>query len=345
MGGLAGPPPPAQPGAETARSDGSRGRALARGILLPAAIATLNGVVFVAVYLGALHDPVPHDLAVGVVGTDQQVGAVAQALEQATPGGFAVRDLPDADAAAAAVRADDVYGALVLDGAAPQLLTAGAHGQGVTETLTQALTPVAQQVAGAAPTSQDLVPLVAEDSRGLSVFYAAFGVVLGGFLFGIATFQAAPQLLLRWRVVSIALFALVAGALVAVLADVVYAAVPAGLLVVGGLVALLAAACGATAALAFRWLGSAGQVVTSIGLVILGNATSTGNSPAEFLPGWMRPLADVLPSGVAVQALRGATYFQDADLVRGVVVLGLWTALPLLLIAGTDLVARRRARD
>ncbi|SDF54407.1 hypothetical protein [Klenkia brasiliensis] len=343
MGGLSGPPPPAEPGAETARSDGHTGRALARGILLPALIATLNGVVFVAVYLGALHDPVPHDLAVGVVGSAQQVTAVQQALDSAQPGGFAVRGLPDAGAADAAVRSDDVYGALVLGGGAPQLLTAGAHGQGVTQTLTEALTPVAQQLTGTAPATQDLVPLVAGDTRGLSVFYAAFGVVLGGFLFGIATFQAAPQLLLRWRVVSIALFAVVAGALVALLADVVYAAVPAGPLVVGGVVALLAAACGATAALAFRLFGSAGQVVTSIGLVILGNATSTGNAPAEFLPGWMRPLADVLPSGVAVQALRGAAYFSDADLVRGLVVLGLWAVLPLLAIAGADLVARRRA--
>ena len=78
--------------------------------------------------------------------------------------------------------------------------------------------------------------------------------------------------------------------------------------------------------------------------MILGNATSTGNLPAEYLPPWLQPLAGVLPPGVAVRALRGAAYFGDDGVVRAWWVLGLWTVVPLLLIALLDAAGRRPRR-
>jgi hypothetical protein len=281
---------------------------------------------------------------VAVVGP--QAGQVRAALERQSPGGFAVTALPDAEAAADAVRHRDVYGALV-PGSPPQLLVAGANGQGVTQTLTQALGPLTAQLGSAPqlrsgpPQVRDLAPLSPGDTRGLAIFYAAFGVVLGGFLFGITSYQAAPKLLLRWRVASLLLFAVASGVAVGLLADVATPAVPAGFPAVAGLVALLAMATAATAALVLRVLGSAGTFVTSAGLLILGNAASTGNLPAEYLPGWLRPLAAVLPPGVAVRALRGAAYFRGDGVAQALLVLGLWSVVPLLLIAGVDAVRRR----
>jgi hypothetical protein len=222
------------------------------------------------------------------------------------------------------------------------LLLAGANGQGVTTTLGQAFAPLADRIGGP-PQVRDLRPLAPGDTRGLGIFYGAFGVVLGGFIFGLLTFQAAPQLLLRWRVLSIVLFALASGALAALAADVVYAAVPAGFGAVLGLVSLLALAVGATAALGMRVLGSAATFVLSVGLITLGNATSTGNLPAEYLPPVLHPLASILPPGVAVTALRGATYFDGAGVGTAVWVLALWSVVPLLLIALVDRLSRRRA--
>jgi len=334
-GGFSPPPGPARAGAETERSAGSPAGALARGVLVPALVATVIGLAFVVVFLDAFHAPAPHSLPVGVVGTPAQVDQVRSALDADE---FAVRRLPDEATARTAVLHRVVYGTF-LPGPPPRLLTAGANGQGVTQTLTQAFTPVA----GGQLQQQDLQPLAPGDTRGLGIFYGSFGVVLGGFLFGITSYQAAPLLPLRWRVLSIVLFAVVSGVLVAWAADLLYGAVPAGFGTVAVIVGLLALAVAAPSALMLRTIGSAGTFVISLGLVILGNATSTGNLPAEYLPPWLHPLAELLPPGVAVRALRGATYFADDGVTRAYWVLGLWAVVPLLLIAGVDALARRRS--
>jgi hypothetical protein len=319
---------------ETQRSAGSPAAALARGVLVPALVATVIGLAFVVVFLDAFHAPVPHDLPVGVVGSPAQVEQVRTTLDAEQ---FAVRGLPDEAAARTALLHADVFGAF-LPGTPARLLTAGANGQAVTQTLTAAFAPLA----GGELDQQDLQPLAPGDTRGLGIFYGSFGVVLGGFLFGITSYQAAPQLPLRWRVLSIGLFAVVSGALVAWAADVLYAAVPGGWGTVAVLVGLLALAVAAPSALVLRTIGSAGTFVTSLGLVILGNATSTGNLPAEYLPPWLHPLAELLPPGVAVRALRGAAYFAGDGVTRAYWVLALWSVVPLLLIAVLDARGRRR---
>ena len=339
-GGFSPPPGPAEAGVETERSQGSTAAALARGVLVPALVATVIGLAFVIVFLDAFHAPVPHDLPVGVVGSAAQVDQVRAELDQAAPGQFAVERLADEAAARSAVLHRDVYGAF-LPGPPPRLLAAGANGQGVTTTLTQAFGPLAQQ-AGGQLQAADLQPPAPGDTRGLGIFYGAFGVVLGGFLFGIQSYSAAPKLPLRWRLVSILLFSVVSALLVAWAAAVLYAAVPAAFSTVAVLVGLLALSVAATSALVLRTIGSAGTFVTSLGLVILGNATSTGNLPAEYLPPWLHPLAEVLPPGVAVRALRGATYFADDGVTRALWVLGLWSVVPLVLIALLDAVRRRQ---
>ena len=340
-GGFSPPPGPARAGVETERSGGSRPAALARGVAVPALVATLIGLAFVVVFLDAFHAAQPHDLPVAVVGSSEQVRSVAAALQEAEPGHLAVRPLADEAAARDAVRHADVYGALLLGGPQPRLLVAGAQGQGVTSTLTGSFTPIAAQ-SGQQLQVEDVQPLAPGDTRGLGIFYGAFGVVLGGFLFGITSYSAAPQLPLRWRVLSILLFATLSGVLVAWAADVLFAAVPAGFGIVALLVGLLALAVAAPAALVLRAIGSAGTFVTSLSLIILGNATSTGNLPAQYLPPWMQPLSSVLPPGVAVRALRGATYFGDDGVVRALWVLATWAIVPLVLIAVLDAVRRRR---
>jgi hypothetical protein len=336
------PPGPAERGAEKERSEGSAPGAFLRAVIVPPVVATLVGLAFVVVFLDAFHAPVPHHLPVAVVGAGQQVEQVAAALEERAPGRFRVRQLPDEATARTEILHRDVYGALVV-AARPRLLVAGANGQGVTMTLTQAFAPTAQQLGGA-PQVQDLRPLAPGDTRGLGIFYGAFGVVLGGFIFGLLSYQAAPKLLLRWRILSVVLFAAASGSLAALAADRIYVAIPAGFWVVSGIVALLALATAATAAAGMRVLGSAATFVLSVGLITLGNATSTGNLPAEYLPPWLHPLAAVLPPGVAVRALRGATYFADDGVVQALWVLALWAVVPLVLIGLVDAVGRRRRR-
>ncbi len=341
--GLAPPPGPTDQRAEEERSDGSPAKAGLRGIVLPAAVAVAIGTLLVVVYLAAFPTAVPRDLPVGIAGPAADVEAVRQAVEQARPGELALVGLPDAGAAERAVASGDVYGALVLAPSGPQLLVAGAHGQAVTQDLTAALGPVVAERAGAQPAVTDVAPLAAGDQRGRAIDHTAFGVVLGGFLFGITSYQVAPKQRLRLRVLSAVLFAVAAGLLGALLSVTLTSAVPAGFWPVAGIVGLLALASGAASALALRLLGGVGTFVATAVLLTVGAATSTGSFPAEYLPGWLEPLASVLPPGVAVRALRGLAYLDGDGVGRAVWVLGLWCAVPLLLIALADAVSRRRA--
>ncbi|MGY1739159.1 MULTISPECIES: hypothetical protein [unclassified Blastococcus] len=340
--GLEPPPGPADQAAEERRSDGSTVRAGLRGIVLPALVAVAVGALLIAVYLAAFPTAEPHDLPVGVVGPDAGIGDVRSALERDQPGVLRLVELGSAATAERAVTSGEVYGALVLDGPAPQLLVAGAHGQSVTQDLTDTLGPLVQQSGGQLAVT-DVAPLAAGDTRGRAIDHTAFGVVLGGFLFGITSYQVAPKLRLRLRLLSAGLFAAAAGLVGAWLSVGAFDALPAGFWTVAGLVALLALACGAAAALALRLLGAAGTFVATAVLLTIGAATSTGSHPAEYLPGWLEPLAHVLPPGVAVQALRGAAYLSGDAVGRGVVVLALWSVVPFALIAVLDAVSRRRA--
>lgn len=102
--------------------------------------------------------------------------------------------------------------------------------------------------------SPDVSPLSDGDSRWLSVFYEAFGVVLAGSLFGLTSRQTASIL-------------------------------------------------GPRKVAASRW--------SSASLRVWSAATqqAPGILSAQYLPGWLEPLAGVLPVGVAVRALRGHAYF------------------------------------
>ncbi|MEX5718659.1 hypothetical protein [Geodermatophilus maliterrae] len=189
-GGLAPPPGPADQAVEEERSTGSTARAGLRGILLPAVVAVLVGGLFLVVQMSISTTATPRELRVGVVGTAGQVDRVRAEVGAAQPGALRLVELPTAAAAEQAVRRDEVRGALVLDGPAPQLLTAGAHGQGVTQTLTRAFTPTAQR-AGQQLAVTDVVPLSGQDTRGRAVDHTAFAVVLG------ASCSGSPAT--RWR--------------------------------------------------------------------------------------------------------------------------------------------------
>jgi hypothetical protein len=191
----------------------------------------------------------------------------------------------------------------------------------------------------------DVLPLAAGDSRGLSVFYAAFGVVLAGFLFAVSSYQIAPRLRLAVRVTSMLVFSAASGVMVALIAHTALSALPASFVVVTVVVGLLAWAAAAAAGLLLRVFGPLGMPVASVVLLILdGNATSGGILPTTFLPAWLSPLASVMPPAAAVRGLRGAAYFHDAHLTGAMVTLAAWGLGCLTLQYVLDRVAARRSR-
>lgn len=311
-----------------------------RAVLIPVLVGLMIGGLFVGVFLSAFHDPKPHGLPVAVVAPASVVSTV-QSQAAAADNALDVLAYPDRTAALNAVLDRTVLGAFVVGPQGPELLIAGANGPSVTQTL-QGAFGAAAQASGKPLNTSDVSPLSNGDSRALSIFYGAFGVVLAAFLFALTSMQIGSALAAGWRALSAAVFAVGIGVVVAVLIQPIFGALPAPFLATTALVALLALAIAATTAALLKVFGSAGTFIASVLLLVLGNATSTGILPAQFLPGWLEPLAPVLPVGVAVRALRGAAYFANDGLVSGLLILTAWTVGAALVFT---VAARRQLRS
>jgi hypothetical protein len=301
------------------------------GVLRPVIIVLALGTIFVSVYLAAFHAPLPHNLPVAVVGSDKTLGRVENGLEHGLPGGFSVRGMATTADAENAISHRSVLVAYVMTGHKPELIYASANGPGVTGTVTNAFSAVAK-ASGHTLVTKDVLPAEVGDTRGLSVFYASFGVILAGFLFGSMTYQMAAKLEYRLRMLSLLLFGVSAGVIITLVVGRGFDAVPGSFVGIGAVIALMALASGGTTMALMRLFGPTGVSLAVILLLIFGNATGGGVLPAYYLPGWLHPLYSILPVGVGVRALQGLSYFKSDGVASGVVILAVWVLVTVLIL-------------
>lgn len=320
------------------------GPSVMKSVVNPTVTGLVIGILFVTVFLAAFHAPEPHNLPVGIVGASQQVKAVEQAVAENAPGKLEFITYDSAAEARDAVEHRTIFGAYVVaeDGQTAQLLYAGANGPGVTSTVEGIFGGVAHH-SNIALKTQDVVPAASGDTRGLGIFYAGFGIVLGGFLLGLISAQMAPNLQLRWRILSLGLFSIIGGAAVSLIAGSTgFNVLPGNLAVNISVIALLAAAVIAGTLLLLHLGGAAGTLLASLVMLILGNATSGGVLPAAYLPTWLHPFSEILPAGLGLRALIGTSYFNNDGYISGLILLALWIVASLGIITGLDTLADRR---
>ncbi|MGI8418376.1 MAG: ABC transporter permease [Nakamurella sp.] len=270
--------------------------------------------------------------------------AVEHAVAQNAPGKVEFTTYSSAADAQDAIEHRTIFGAYVMadDGKTAQLLYAGANGPGVTSTVEGIFDGVAQH-SHATLKTQDVAPAASGDTRGLGIFYAGFGIVLGGFLFGLISAQMAPVLQLRWRILSLAIFSVIGGAAVALIAGSAgFDVLPGNFAANMSVIVLLAGAVVAGTLLLLRLGGPAGTLLASLVMLILGNATSGGVLPAAYLPDWLHPFSEILPAGLGLRALFGESYFNNDGYVSGLILLTVWVIASLGIVAALDVVADRR---
>ena len=115
-------------------------RETARAVALALGLVAVLSVLLVA-FSWPSANIAPRDLPIVVAGPPQATAAVERALQQARPGAFDVTAMADEQAARAAIRDRDAYGAVVLapDGP-PTVLTASAASPAVAQLLGQLAT-------------------------------------------------------------------------------------------------------------------------------------------------------------------------------------------------------------
>jgi hypothetical protein len=303
-----------------------------RAIMIASAVSVVLGLL-VFWFAWPAKGLEPRGLPVVVAGPAPVAGAVAQRLEAARPGAFAVTTVPDAAAADAALRDREAYAAFVVGADGLTLHTASAASPTVAALLTQG----AQQLAGPGQTITvvDVVPAGPDDPRGAGFASGFLPLVLAGMVAGILLAVLIPSKVAR--LVGLLVFAPVAG--------LVGAGVMAALGVTDGAyigtaaaVALLALAVGGTVAGLASMLGPGGIGLGVLVVFLFGNPIAGVNAAPELLPAPWGAIGQALPPGAGVQLVRSAAFFDWAGSAGA-----LWTLLAWA-VGGLALLWSGRAR-
>ena len=207
--------------------------------------------------------------------------------------------------------------------------------------MAQMMQQIAVQLAAAHPeqppvTTTDVVPLPADDPRGLVFNAGSLPIVLGGILVGVVV-------ALRVR-----------GGLDSILAT-LGIAVGGGLAITGvlqgwlgaldgsywvnaGVVSLGIAAIALTLVGLRRAIGMAGLPIGAMTILLLGNPLSGVTSAPELLPSGWSTLGQLLPPGATGTALRSTAFFDGAGAGPSLLVLTCWV------LAGAALAMAPRIR-
>jgi hypothetical protein len=283
----------------------------------------------VLLFIVPARSPEPHALPVGVAGPAAATAAAQRALA-AGGDAFDVHTYAGADAARAAIREREVYGALVP--AEGRVLVASAASPVVAQQLRELGARAAAPASG--PRVEDVVPAASGDPRGAVLNLVFLPLMIA--CFPLAAVLGRMRLPRRKTLGLVAGFAALSGlALTAMLQAM--DALPGSYVAVSGVVALVVAAVGLTAAGLFRLLGPAGLGIAALLFVVLGNPGSGNATAPELLPGFWRVAGQLLPPGAGGQALRDVAYFHGHALLVPALVLAAWALVGAALL----LVGRR----
>jgi hypothetical protein len=271
----------------------------------------------------------PRDVPLAISGPAAAVAQVQGGLEKAMPGGFEFTAVTDRAAAVKAIEDRDVYGAIVLDQQAPEVLTASAGGPAVAQILTQLSGRLAAENPGAQVKVTDVVPLPAEDPRGAGLAAGALPLVLGGILAAALLTQLVKGG--ARRMAGAIAFAVTGALALAAVLQFWLGSLEGDYLANAGVIAMSIGAISLTL-LGLEWiLGTPGLGLGSAVMMLLGNPLSGMTSAPQMLPGGWGALGQFLPPGAAGTALRSVSFFDGAGSGRSFVVLACWLALGLVL--------------
>lgn len=310
------------------------------------------------------------NLPVSITGPEVTVSQFEQSLKDRGIETFELKQATSREDAENQIKQRETYGAIVFtEGAAPEVLTAPAANAAATQmlngvatqlnaqiqhqalaaktqALTQAIEAGGEQGAQAAAQLEQMkaetekasamtvkttavVPLSESDSSGSGIAISAFPLVIGGILGG--SFSALRVNGTWRRFVTATLYAVIGGALTALILNVWFGLIP------GDFATLWAAFSATYLATASFIVGVSALTAPIVGLgvgavitMFIGNPISGASMPSVFLPGAWGAIGQMMVPGASSTLLRSIAYFPEAATSGQWLVLGSWIAFGLL---------------
>lgn len=324
------------------------------------------------------------NLPVSIAGPEVTVSQFEQSLKDRGIETFELKQAASREDAENQIKQRETYGAIVFtEGAAPEVLTAPAANAAATQMLngvatqlnaqiqhqalaakTQALTQAieaggeqgtqaaaqleqmkaeAEKASAMTVKTTAVVPLNESDSSGSGIAVAAFPLVIGGILGG--SFSALRVNGTWRRFVTATLYAVIGGALTALILNVWFGLIP------GDFATLWAAFSATYLATASFIVGVSALTVPIVGLgvgavitMFIGNPIAGASMPSVFLPGAWGAIGQMMVPGASSTLLRSIAYFPEVATSGQWLVLGSWIAFGLLAgVIGWTLKERRPA--
>jgi hypothetical protein len=299
---------------------------LAVPLVAAGAIAALVlQLIFAWSYVGALHDPTPHELPLGVVAPPPVAARVLGSIRLQSAGAIAPTPEPNAAAIQRDINARKIYGGVIVAPTVTRLIVADA----ASLVAAQALTVFGQAFATRQKTRLvvvDVKPLGTGDARGLSSIYLVLSWVFGAYL--IATILSTlrgpgfrSRLHAGLRLLVLAVYAILSGILGMLVAGPLLGALPGNFWAGAASGALLVFAVALATSGLQTILGSGGTLIALVLFVLLGNPSSGGIFAPEFLPTFWRAIGPWLPNAAGYTMLHNLVYFEGHAIGRAVITL------------------------
>ncbi|MHA7176606.1 ABC-2 transporter permease [Arthrobacter sp. Sr24] len=314
-------------------------RKLGLTMLIPFFLVTVMGLA----YLGAFHQPEPHNVQVAVVGNTVSMPAFAQALEEKSGDALDVRTVPDEAAARALITKREITAAYAPSATAATLMLSSAASETTANITQKIFMPVAFeqhlpfQVA-------DVVPVGSHDTTGQGLFFMLVALSIGGYASSVPLAGFMGRIRLRTRFVLAALAAAVVATLGVVIAGPIYGVLQSNL---GGTWLL-------------SWVYVLAIVMLGLGLhpilrhwttatltllfVALNFTSSGGIFAPEMQPGLFGALHTFWNGAAWYQVAQGLEYFPGLSIAVPILKLVLWLVPGIALMVLTHVWSIRKTQ-
>lgn len=301
--------------------------------MLAALIAGLGAilVVLLALFILPSLKSGPHDLPLGLVGDTGSIAQVQHSLGTTMPGAFIPQTYESADALAAAIKAQEVVGGLVVSDAGMEAMVASAGSTAISGTVTATATRLAAEN-GQALTVTDVVPLPAADPSGIGIGGLTFPLVFGGIV-PVVAFKSAFGKSNTLRLTGIVLTSIASGVIVAAVLQFWFGSIVGAFWPVAVAMTLGIAAMALPLAGLQQVFGGKGFTIGAMAMMFLGNPLAGIATTGAWLPSGLGLFGQLLPPGATGTLVRSAAYFDWAGSTMAAITLGVWIVIGIVLTA------------